>query len=356
MHPGSAPPWLYRRMVGLSQGIVAALVDEYGCRGLLRRISDPFWFQSLACVLGYDWHSSGTTTVTTAALKEALERTDVGVRVAGGKGRASRRTPAELADKGTAVGLSTKRIEELQRASRLAAKVDTAAVQDGYDLYHHALLFSEDGEWTVIQQGMSDTTGYARRYHWLGESLRSFVEEPHAAILGKRESEVLDLTAASSRGARAVSLDLVREEPNHLRSLFVSAAKEGQSTLDRWTGSEGRHFRLPAEVNWETLRLAYELEPAGYEDLLLVRGMGPATVRSLALIADLVYGTPSSWQDPVKYSFAVGGKDGVPFPVNRASMDACIEVLRHGLEASPAETTEKRAALRRLASLAPPAR
>lgn len=356
LHPGAAPPWLYRRMVSLSEGIVAALVDEYGRSGFLRRVSDPFWFQSLACVLGYDWHSSGTTTVTTAALRDALDRTDVGVRVAGGKGRASRRTPAEVEAKGTALGLTTRRIEGLQRASRLAAKVDTAAVQDGYDLYHHTLLFSEDGAWAVVQQGMSDDAGFARRYHWLGDGVRSFVEEPHAAILGRREAAVLDLTAAASRGARDVSLDLAREELDHLRSLFVSAAKEGQSTLDRWSGDEGRHLRLPTEVNWETLRVAYEVQPAGYEDLLLVRGMGPATVRALALIADLIFGAPASWRDPVKYAFAVGGKDGVPYPVDRAAMDACIQVLRDGVESSPTETAEKRSALRRLATLAPPAR
>ena len=341
-------------MVALAMGIVSVLVDEYGRIGFLRRISDPFWFQSLACVLGYDWHSSGTTTVTTAALKEAFERHDVGVRVAGGMGRTSRRTPAEVASKGTALGLSTRRIESLRRTSRLAAKVDTAAVQDGYDLYHHALLFSEDGAWAVVQQGMNGATGYARRYHWLGEAVRSYVEEPHAAILGLRESAVLDLTAASSREARSVSLDLVREEPNHLRSLFVSAARSGQSTLDRWGEGEGGHFRLPANVDWETLRVAYEFQPSAYEELLLVRGMGRATVRALALIADLIYGTPSSWQDPVKYSFAVGGKDGVPYPVDRDAMDACIEILRTGVEASAADRTAQRSALRRLASVAPP--
>ena len=343
-------------MVSLSEGIVAALVDEYGRSGFLRRMSDPFWFQGLACVLGYDWHSSGTTTVTIAALRDALDRTEVGVRVAGGKGRASRRTPAQVAEKGVALGLSTQGIERLQRTSRLVAKVDAAAVQDGYDLYHHALLFSEDGAWAVVQQGMNDATGYARRYHWLGESVRSFVEEPHTAIVGPREAAVLDLTAASSREARGVSLDLAREESNHLRSLFVSSARAGQSTLDRWSGGDGGHFRLPTDVNWETLRTAYEVQPAGYEDLLLVRGMGPATVRALALIADLIYGTPSSWRDPVKYSFAVGGKDGVPYPVDRDAMDACIQVLRRGVESSSAEAAAKRSCLQRLAALAPCAR
>ncbi len=343
-------------MVSLSEGIVAALVDEYGRSGFLRRVSDPFWFQSLACVLGYDWHSSGTTTVTTAALRDALDRIEVGVRAAGGKGRASRRTPVRVEELGTAMGLSTRGIERLQRASRLAAKVDTAAVQDGYALYHHALLFTEDGEWAVVQQGMSDATGFARRYHWLGESVHSFVEEPHAAIVGPREATVLDLTAAASREARGVCLDLSREEPNRLRSLFVSAAEDGQSTLDRWSVGESPHFRLPTEVNWETLRAAYETQPSGYEDLLLVRGMGPSTVRALALIADLIYGAPPSWRDPVKYSFAVGGKDGVPYPVDRASMDVCIQVLRDGIEASRTEGADKRSALRRLAALAPPAR
>lgn len=343
-------------MVSLSEGIAGVLVDEYGRRGFLQRISDPFWFQSLACVLGYDWHSSGTTTVTTAALKDALARQDFGIRVAGGKGRASRRTPEEIASGGSVLGLPDSAIEGLRRASRLTAKVDTAAVQDGYDLYHHALFFTEDGAWAVVQQGMKDATGYARRYHWLGERVSSYVEEPHAAILGTREDRVLDLTSSASRETRAVSLDLVRDAPSHLRSLFVSATREGQSTLDRWCGGEGAHFRMPTDVNWETLRAAYDLQPSGYEDLLLVRGMGPATVRALALIADLIYGTPASWRDPVKYSFAVGGKDGVPYPVDRAAMDGCVEILRSGVEVSPAEAAAKAAALKRLAALAPAAR
>jgi hypothetical protein len=340
-------------MVALSEGIIAALVDEYGRRGFLRRISDPFWFQSLACVLGYDWHSSGTTTVTTAALRDALERRDVGVRLAGGKGRSSRKTPEETAAKGSAIGLSTHTIERLQRTSRLVAKVDTAALQDGYDLYHHALLFTEDGDWAVVQQGMNDASGFARRYHWLGEDLGSFVDEPHAAILGTPEVSVLDMTSPASREARSLSLDLARDQPNRLRSLFVAVTKEGQASLDRWSGREETFFRLPTEVRWETLRAAYEVQPAGYEDLLLVRGMGRAAVRALALVADLVYGTPSSWRDPVKYSFAVGGKDGVPFPVDCDAMDACIDVLRGGVQASRAEVAEKRSALLRLGALAP---
>jgi len=339
-------------MVSLAEGIVSVLVAEFGRREFLSRISDPFWFQSLACVLGFDWHSSGTTTVTTAVLKEALQRRNLGIRVAGGKGSASRRTPQEISAKGEELGLSTEAQRRLERASRLAAKVDTAALQDGYDLYHHAFLLTEDGEWAVVQQGMNEATGYARRYHWLGATVRSFVEEPHEAILGTRESAVLDLTARDSRGARQVSLDLAREKPAHLRGLLVRVPRGKQTVLDGWAGEEVPILRFPHRVDWDALRRAYEIQPSGYEDLLLVRGMGPATVRALALIADLVYGERASWRDPVKYSFAVGGKDGVPYPVDRGTMDRCIEVLSLGIQESPVEAAERRAALRRLAAIA----
>lgn len=349
LHGGFAPPWLYRRMVALAEGILAALVEEFGRREFLRRISDPFWFQCLACVLGYDWHSSGTTTVTAAALKEACDRADVGVQAAGGKGRASRRAPKEIVEKGSELGLATETLRRLERASRLAAKVDSAALQDGYDLYHHSVFLTEDGDWAVVQQGMNDASGFARRYHWLGEAVQSFVEVPHSAILGARERTVLDLTATESRGARATSLDLVREGPNHLRSLLVYVPQQAQTTLDRWSHRETPLLRFPNRVDWDAMRRAYEFQPSQYEDLLLVRGMGPATVRALALIADLVYGEPTSWRDPVKYSFALGGKDGVPYPVDRSAMDDCIEILRQGVQTSPSADAEKRAALSRLA-------
>lgn len=342
-------------MVKLAGCIVEVIIHEYGVRGLLERLSDPWFFQSLSCVLGYDWHSSGTTTVTCGALKEALGPGDHGVAFAGGKGRASMRAPSEIDELGLRMGLSAGRIDELKYASRMAAKVDNALIQDGYTLYHHSFIFDERGNWIVIQQGMNEEEGNARRYHWPLEP-HSLVEEPHNAILcDKRLPMVLDMTSSKSKGNREASLDIARDGPRHLKGLLRVEAPHGQGTLDDW--SEGRKaLVMPSTINWETLKRAYEFQPESYEELISIRGLGPSTVRGLALIAELIYGERPSWSDPVRFSFAFGGKDGVPFPVDRRAMDEAIDVLKTGILSSYLKREEKMRALERLRRCVPPVR
>lgn len=355
LHHGRAPRWLFSRMVELAGCIVEIIIHEYGVRGLLERLSDPWFFQSMSCVLGYDWHSSGTTTVTCGALKEVLRTGVHGVALAGGKGRASMRVPSEIDELGLRMGLSTGKLDGLKYASRMAAKVDNALIQDGYTLYHHSFIFDEEGNWIVIQQGMNEEEGNARRYHWPLEH-NSLVEEPHNAILcDKRLPMVLDMTSTKSRGNREASLEIAREGPKHLKGLLRVEAPPGQGTLDDW--SEGRKaLVMPPTINWEALKKAYEFQPESYEELISIRGLGPSTVRGLALIAELIYGERPSWSDPVRFSFAFGGKDGVPFPVDRRAMDEAIDVLKTGILSSYLKREEKLRALERLRRCVPPVR
>ncbi len=310
LHGGRAPAWLFKRMKELAKPLLSSITSEYGRRGLLERLSDPHWFQALGCVLGYDWHSSGVTTVLTAALKEALQELDIGVRVAGGKGRTSLRTPQELRSIAEEFDLDPS---PLIRASRLSAKVDNSALQDGFDLYHHAFIVTEDGDWAVIQQGMNPSLRMARRYHWLGTELSSFVVEPHRGIVSEAKARrVLNLVAEESEGVRRASLDLVREGTARLRRLM----------------GEYRVLRMPRRIDWAALERAYQLDPSNYEELLEIRGIGKSALRALALLSELVYGEKASVRDPAKYSFAFGGKDGVPFPVDVRLMDEVISYLR----------------------------
>lgn len=332
--------------------MVRVIVQEFGKKELLRRMGDPFFFQSLGCALGYDWHSSGLSTVTLGALKEGVDPREVGLAFCGGKGKASRRTPEEILRWGELLSLSSARIGELQHASRMAAKVDNACVQDGYQLYHHSFIFTEDGDWAVVQQGMRER--WARRYHWVSEGVRSFVEEPHSGIAGERREEVvLDLTARESEGARRGSLELAKQDPRDLLALSGE-----QASLDEYLPSP-RRLVMPREhgiprLTGETLSVlkrVRELDPRDYEELVAIRGVGPKTLRALALLSALVYGKPPSWRDPVRYSFAVGGKDGVPYPVSREHYDEVIEFLQLALEEARVDREEKLKALRRLAGL-----
>jgi hypothetical protein len=354
LHGGRCPPWLFSRMKRLGGAIAEIIVRERGRRELLRRLGDPFFFQSLGCVLGYDWHSSGLTTVTMGALKEALAERNLGVAVCGGKGKVSRRTPDEIGRLAEAFSLSTGQIERLRYASRMAAKVDNACVQDGYQLYHHTFVVSEDGDWAVVQQGMHGRL--ARRYHWVSEGVRSFVEEPHSGIASDRmEEAVLDMTARESAEARKVSVDLVREDPRKLLPLIRSAR---QRLLDEYIGIEPRLkvLVMPAgheiaglsERTMAALRRAYEIQPRDYEELVAIQGVGPASVRALALVSALIYGKPPSWRDPARYSFAHGGKDGVPYPVDRRTYQKTIEVLEEAIGEMDAGREEKLGAIRRL--------
>ncbi|MCD6411202.1 MAG: DUF763 domain-containing protein [Thermoplasmata archaeon] len=359
LHPGRAPRWLFARMVKLSRAIMDVLTIEYGKDEILRRLSDPFWFQALSCVLGFDWHSSGTTTVTCGALKEALNPEEHGIAIAGGKGRVSRKTPDEIEDFGEKLALSTSMIENLKYASRMAAKVDNAAIQDGYTLYHHVLIFSEDGKWTIIQQGMNENNHYARRYHWYSENLRSYVNEPHSAIVGdNKESIVLDMTSSESSETRKVCVDIVRDSLKNLKRDWGLLTKGNlQTSLEEWKNPMEKQrvelLDMPRHINWGLMRKIHEFQPKNYEELLSIRGVGPKTVRALALISDLIYGAKPSWKDPIKYTFAVGGKDGVPFPVDRKVMDESIEILRLGIEEAKIGNDEKLKALRRLRNIIP---
>jgi len=350
LHPGKAPPWLFKRMVKLAGGITEAIVLEYGQDEFLRRLSDPYWFQAFACVLGFDWHSSGTTTTATGALKEAVNPESVGIAFAGGKGRVSRKTPEEILLLGEKFSLGTKQIEGMQYSSRMSAKVDNTAIQDGYQLYHHFFVFTEKGRWSVIQQGMNPANRYARRYHWTS-GFASFVEEPHTGIAcDSRGQTVLDMTARKSGESRKASVDLVKDTKDFSR--FASR----QALLGDFFGQKEKVLHMPRthfildmkKRDIETLSRAHELQPSGYEELLGIQGVGPKTVRSLALISEVVYGKPPSWEDPVKFSFAHGGKDGIPYPVDRPTYDRSIEILRTGIEQAKLGQKERLGAIKRL--------
>ena len=360
LHPGKAPKWLFQRMVKLSRGIVDVVVYEYGREELLRRISDPFWFQALSCVLGFDWHSSGCTTVTCGALKEAIKPEEHGFAIAGGKGKASRKTVQQIEEIGEIFSFIDSKIKELQYSSRMAAKIDNTAVQDGYNLYHHVFLFTEDSKWAVIQQGMNNTTNYARRYHWFSENVDNFILEPHDAIVGEKiENNVLNMISKDSIDSQKTCVDLVCDNPRHLMNDWASLTRlSSQTTLDEWNKGQKQHHEdrvvcldMPRSINWNKMREIYEFQPKNYEELLGMRGVGPKTVRALALISDLIYGDKPSWRDPVKFSFAVGGKDGVPFPVDRKTMDESIDIIKHGIEQAKIDDKEKLNALRRLHDL-----
>jgi hypothetical protein len=348
-------------MKKLASQIVTLILDEYGRDDFLMRVSDPFWFQALGCVLGYDWHSSGVTTVLTGVLKEAIVPEEHGIAVCGGKGRTSRQTPIEIENVGEKFSFSECDINNLSHASKMSAKVDNAAVQAGYQLYHHAFFVTEDRKWAVVQQGMCTQDRTARRYHWLSKNLKSFVVEPHSAIVGevKRES-ALDMTAKESENCRKVSVDLVNEPTERIMRMI---APTRQKMLDEWLHlsvkdptkkPELAYLSMPVNINWKAMRNAYEFQPKDYEELLALNGIGPAAIRSLALIAELVYGAKPSWKDPVKYSFAYGGKDGVPFPVDRKAMDESIQMLRETVKASRIGDKEKMWSLQKLRKLVPP--
>jgi hypothetical protein len=354
LHGGSAPKWLFRRMVALSEGIVEIIILEYDSEELLRRISDPFWFQCLTCVLGFDWHSSGTTTVTCGALKEAIKPKQHGIIVAGGKGKASRKTPLELEKTSVLFGFSTSKIEKFKYTSRMTAKVDNTAIQDGHNLYHHVFFLTEKGTWSVIQQGINKEMNYARRYHWFSKDFNSFLNNPHNAILGHQNNyKVLDMSSIDSQNCQNVCVDLVNDNPTHLKNDFALLNKPpSQTTLDNFSPSNGTKrivcLDMPRSINWNTMKQIYEFQPQNYEELIDMKGVGPNTVRALALISDLVYGNKPSWKDPVKFSFTVGGKDGVPFPVDRKAMDEATEFIKLGIQQAKINSKEKFRAFKRL--------
>lgn len=346
LHPGKAPHWLTSRMRRLAKEIFSILIFEYGTTKTLKRLSNPLWFQSLSCALAYDWHSSGTTTVVCAVLKSVLSPEVHGIGVVGGKGKYSRKALEELEHLADEMGLDSTRLKYI---SKMTAKVDNTCLQDSYNLYHHSMFVSEKKAWSVIQQGMNPQTRYARRYQWF--ETRDFVEEPHQGIVGKREKVVMDLTSKSSRECRKTSLDLVRENPRKLKTLFKSMRREDQKSLKEWMpdlSPKDYIFKMPERVNWKAVKNAYELQPENFEGFLEVQGVGPATIRGLALVSELIFGDAPSYSDPVKFSFAYGGKDGVPFEVDRRAMDESTEILKDAIQNASLEKQEKLDAIRRL--------
>jgi hypothetical protein len=360
LHNGKAPRWLFKRMVLISRGIIEVLSYEYGVDEFIKRISDPFWFQALSCVLGYDWHSSGTTTVTCGALKEAINPEINGFAIVGGKGKASRNTLKDIEIVGEKFNFSTKSINHLKYVSRMSAKIDNSAIQDGHSLYHHVLILTEKIKWAVIQQGMNKVTNYARRYHWSSEGLNNFICEPHSAIIGENLHEkVLDMTSKKSEKSQAVSIDLVNDNPIHLQQDWAELIRHPkQQTLDSYLSKEKpriliEKLNMPKKINWVKMKELYDFQPKNYEELLSIQGVGPNTVRALALISDLIYGEKPSWSDPVKFSFTVGGKDGVPFPVDRNAMDESSQIIKQGIEQAKIGNKDKINAIKRLRKFIP---
>ncbi|MEM1540576.1 MAG: DUF763 domain-containing protein, partial [Candidatus Bathyarchaeia archaeon] len=289
LHYGKAPKWLVVRMRKLAREIVTIIIDEYGTGEFLERLSNPFWFQALGCVLGYDWHSSGVTTVVTGVLKQAVTPEEHGVAVCGGKGKISRQTPLEIELVSEKFGFPDHRIESLQYASRMSAKVDNTAIQAGYQLYHHAFFVDKNGRWAVLQQGICPQDRTARRYHWLSENVKNFVVEPHNAIVGDVKREIaLDMTAKESEGCRKASVDLACEPPKKLMRLIMSIRPSCQKSLEEWLPKTAQTrwadypidvLSMPANINWKALQQVYEFKPRNYEELLGFKGVGAATVR-----------------------------------------------------------------------------
>ncbi len=358
LHGGKAPGWLTGRMRRLAKEVSSVIIDEYGTDVFLARVSNPFWFQAFGCVLGYDWHSSGVTTVVTGVLKQALSADEHGLVVCGGKGRTSRQTPEEIAKNAETFGFTDQTIQQLIYTSKMTAKVDNTAIQAGYQLYHHAFVLAENKKWAVIQQGMSAEDRTARRYHWLSDTTSSLIVEPHNAVVGIKRSMALNMTAKESEGSRKASVDLAKETPSKLMRQLDAARPLHQKSLREWlpkpdTSGTLAVLSMPRGINWKTMKQIYDFQPSNYEQLLSVKGVGPATVRGLALIAELVYGEQPSWNDPVKYSFAYGGKDGVPFPVDRRAMDESIVMLRDTVKAARIGDKERLHSLERLRKFVP---
>jgi uncharacterized protein len=361
LHPGKAPAWLFGRMRRLAREIACHIVADHGAEEMLRRLADPFWFQAFGCVLGFDWHSSGVTTTVTGALKEGIKglEHELGFYAQGGKGMTSRKTPAEIVARCETLSVDPK---PLVYASRMAAKVDSAAVQDGYQLYHHTFFFTRGGHWSVVQQGMSDASRTARRYHWLSESLDSFVNEPHEAICSDVRGTALNLVSAEHDPLRRSSVELATGSPDRVMDVVrrhVQGAPipllpfdEDVPTLDMPT----RHALLLQDVDprhLQTVLLStYDRAPADFEALLGMEGVGGRTLRALALVSEVIWGTPASTRDPARFAFAHGGKDGTPFPVDRATYDRTIDVLHHAMARAHVDCSEKVDALKRLGRFA----
>lgn len=340
---GAIPSWLFSRMKALSLPIVEAILQERGAKDFLSRLSDPYWFQSFGAVIGMDWNSSGVTTAVMAALKATINphAKQLGIYICGGKGKASLKTPAELVTIGNDTGLDG---HYLAHCSKLSAKVDNTALQDGFNLYLHSFILSAEGDWTVIQQGMQSTTGLARRYHWHSGTVKSFTEEPHSAVCGENQGAILNLVHAKAKPTQKAILQIARENPEkilseipHMKLPVYDAIKPKDVDLNRL-----------GAVLW----LAKEQSTQSFEELLMLKGLGPRTLQSLTLVSEVIHGTPSRFSDPARFSFAHGGKSGVPFPVPTKIYDETIAVLKDAVDRAKIGNSDKQKAIQSLTKVA----
>jgi hypothetical protein len=342
LHYGKVPPWLSSRMAELGRGIISAIVADYGTPEVVRRLADPFWFQALGCVMGMDWHSSGITTSVMGALKAAINPIshELGVSICGGRGKHSLRTPDELIALADKTGLDGP---GLVRASKLSAKVDNTCVLDGFGLYLHSFIVSHTGDWAVVQQGMNTATHMARRYHWHSASVKSFVDDPHVGIIGENIGAIVNLADSRADKSRSGIVDFVSHDPasqvREMRSLVMARP----------------HQIKPEHVDSRrlgaVLTLAHEKNYSDFVDVLLLPGVGPRTIQSLALVSEVIYGAPSRFSDPARFAFAHGGKDGAPFPVPLKVYDESIAVLQDAVAKAKINQTEKLRGLRMLETM-----
>jgi hypothetical protein len=343
LHYGKVPSWLALRMSALGGAIVESIVIDYGREEVLKKLSDPFWFQALGCVLGMDWHSSGVTTSVMGALKKSLNPRfkDLGIYIAGGKGKYSRQTPDELIFLSDKTGLPG---DELVRSSKLTAKVDNTAIQDGFQLYHHTFIVTQEGDWAVVQQGMNQTTGMARRYHWNSGKFNSFTKQPHTSIYGQNMGMIMNLTHADADKAKEGVMEIIKEKPELMMQEFQ------QLILPR------HHDVRVEDVNLKRLgamlAVAHEKDLRDFESLLLLEGLGPRTLQSLAVVSEVVHGTPTRFTDPARFSFTHGGKDGHPFPVPLKVYDETIAVLEQSIQKAKLGEPDKKSAFKNLSLIA----
>jgi len=360
---GRCPRWLFERMKKLARSIIIVLREEFGPEEILKRLSDPVWFQCFGCVLAFDWNSSGLTTTTLAAVKAALFdiQDKLGIYVCGGKGKTSRKTPEEITAYGISRGFPFA--SDLIYASRMSAKVDSNLIQTGHQIYHHSFLFTKSGNWCVIQQGLNTENQTARRYHWLSSNVSDFVEEPHSGIVADAKIEPLNLTAKESKENKEISVELVKEEPKtFLKDIQLISEKPNELVRQKRLPGfcemelrdvEFRHHPVEKE-KFDLKRLkkiiekAHFLKPENFENLLMTEGVGPKTIRALSLVAEIIYGAKPSYEDPARYSFSHGGKDGTPYMPSPFEMDKTIKILEKGIQRAQISNREKIEAARRL--------
>jgi uncharacterized protein len=367
---GKCPKWLYERMVRLGREMIYVIIDEYGPDEFVKRIADPVWFQSLGTVLAFDWNASGLTTILTAALKEAIRGRErqLGIFICGGKGKTSRKTPDEIKEWGTALALPGQKVENLVYNSKMAAKVDSALIQDGFQIYHHSFMFSRGGSWAVVQQGMNTENLTARRYHWYSQKITDLVCEPHSGIISQVRVPALNLTAKTSGNTRKVSTELVQGGYSSLMK-DIQIIRKHSSSLSRMVSLksggaeatflhlENREFKTHPVLGEDFSKSKYlerilvkvcDQKPQNYEKLLSLEGVGPKTMRALSLVSEVVYGAKPSYEDPARYSFAHGGKDATPYPVDRQTYDASIEFFSRVVQKTKLPFYEKRNILAKL--------